>query len=857
MSGRLAWGVALLLVVATLGGIAGVYTVVQRFLYLGEDLQLESAHNTVWHLIQADKEALRLQSAVVGLLREPHLHTEAAEGLDSELARRVRALEVHLEVLRRGGSGGPDDHEAISGGTLNDFLALLKQTEAELEERPVSVGQLRRLDSELQALNGILQGLSLLTSERHDLRDSHLAESMRTNTEILVLIGGLVLTSFLGVIFSLAYLLRRADRRVAGAKSGQARIENALNTFAHGFAYFDADDRLLLYNDCYRYLLRIPIREGLTFEETLRMGIQEGVFADVGPDQETWIAEQLRLHRNPTGPLEVRLKDGRWILVDERRTGDGGRAGLRIDITRYKELLEESGRKANEKASYLSALGSVTQLPLELLGDTLAQLKSETPLATRGGAAIGSARTTCSLLSGLIEDSVMLSDPGVRQLALDIAEFDTAQLWRVPVSLLQAKAESRGVTLARRLEPSVPERLRGDLRRLTQVTLLLLDEAVTSCLCGEISMRLTVALPDVRSTAGLLLHAEIGCCALEGRSTLEQTSFSARPRLLVAERMLSAMGGRFELVSGKLIFEAPIRRALRPLPSPAQGFYAVGGDAAHQSFTGDLRMLVVEDERINRRLILAYLERMGIDAEAVGDGTTALARANESHFDLILMDISLPGLDGVRATQAIRSGNGICRDVPILALTANAKTEDIERCLAAGMNGHLAKPVDPARLAQAFRRWLKGAGDPEPGDRPQLEAVDEGPLDKSALDDLVAGAGGALASELIGDFLADLDGNLETLQHAAKEMDEKKLIKICHTIKGSAALFGASELSEIAAKIEEDATHLTRGEAFRLVSELSAARDRSRVAYADWQSLHAAGLHEIDREIGKDPEDSR
>jgi CheY-like chemotaxis protein/HPt (histidine-containing phosphotransfer) domain-containing protein len=137
--------------------------------------------------------------------------------------------------------------------------------------------------------------------------------------------------------------------------------------------------------------------------------------------------------------------------------------------------------------------------------------------------------------------------------------------------------------------------------------------------------------------------------------------------------------------------------------------------------TGGLRILVAEDNEQNRRLVLAILERAGIEAEVAHNGLEALNRLEEGRFDLVLMDCQMPVLDGFEATRRLRDDPRFA-DLPVIALTANAMAGDRERCLAAGMNDHVPKPIDVDALLAAIRRWTQAA---QPGYAvPHLPGVD-------------------------------------------------------------------------------------------------------------------------------------
>ncbi len=858
--GRTTSTLTLVLLIVTIAAIVAACIYARDLARTQDKMILEAENNPIWRILQAEDEARRLRQGIAGFLAVPAREIAIGDEARARLASRAGKLEQDLLALLEAGVGILAVEAIGRDSSVQDLFYSLEQFEAELDGRLLSPRFLRRLDAELQTVGGTLHGLSILVLERHKSEDLEHARTAAESVRSLVAVSLTGLLALLVLVALTILAFRRSERRAAEAALHWSKLENALNTLGHSFSYFDSRDRLQFHNDWYGNLEKLVLRRGMSFEEAVRNGIRAGIYAVPEGQEESWLAERVVAHRNPQGPLEVLLSDGRCMLVDERRTGDGGRAALGIDITEIKRSLESARRDAAQRSYDLQAFRGASQLPLALLNDTLDLLGAQNGQAS-ADVSFDTALESCLLLTAFIGDLVALSDPTPGPFRTEIAEFETARLWSLPIGLLEGKALSRGITLLHEADRDLPPRVRGDCRRISQVILLLLGEAISLNRGGTLSLTLSAALRRGPGATGLALECSLKRNGSEGvwlqawEGERSEPGRSCPPKIELARRLARAIGGdlRQDPELG-LVFEAPISRPLRPaLPGP----HDLGGSAAERftrRLVSDHRVLVVEDDRINRRLILAYLERMGVQAEAVGDGTAGLARANEGAFDLILMDLSMPVLDGFAATEAIRSGAGPCRNVPILALTANAKPEDVERCLSSGMNGHIAKPVDPARLAQTLRRWLTVSDSAKPVEIQVTGPDFDEPLNAAALDDLVAGAGGALASELIGDFLTDLDKNMEVLKEAVKARDSATMARICHTIKGSAGLFGASEVSDLAAQIEEEAKHLSRGEAFRLVSELAASFDRSRDAYGAWQSQHSTGLDAIGPESRDGPE---
>ena len=123
------------------------------------------------------------------------------------------------------------------------------------------------------------------------------------------------------------------------------------------------------------------------------------------------------------------------------------------------------------------------------------------------------------------------------------------------------------------------------------------------------------------------------------------------------------------------------------------------------------RILLAEDNTVNQMVAVRLLDKLGYSVDVVADGQEAIASVASISYDLVLMDCQMPEVDGYQATRAIRASSGFQRDIPIVALTANAMTDDREKCLAAGMNDYIAKPVRRDELQEVLERWLNGAPD--------------------------------------------------------------------------------------------------------------------------------------------------
>ena|SRR5579875_124904 len=237
------------------------------------------------------------------------------------------------------------------------------------------------------------------------------------------------------------------------------------------------------------------------------------------------------------------------------------------------------------------------------------------------------------------------------------------------------------------------------------------------------------------------------------------------------------------------------------------------------------RVLVAEDNAVNQRVVARLLERLGCAVDVVANGQEAVAAAARRPYDLILMDCQMPEMDGFAATAAIREREGATRHTPIVALTANALPSDRERCLAAGMDDYLPKPVRAEELAVVLRRWL---GTAEPAPAAPL-APNAPTLDPRALADLGAGAfgGGAeLVREIVTLFLRDAPRRLASLRQLAQQGEAAELRRVAHALKGESGYIGAQRLRALCEQLEAAAE--TGGALLPLLEQLEAEFQRVR-----------------------------
>jgi signal transduction histidine kinase/CheY-like chemotaxis protein len=380
--------------------------------------------------------------------------------------------------------------------------------------------------------------------------------------------------------------------------------------------------------------------------------------------------------------------------------------------------LEEASRRAEQanvaKAQFLATISHEIRTPMNgVLGTT--ELLLDTPLMASQRRLVENAHLSATALLTLIDDVLDLSRIQASKLAIHTSEFDLRALVRDAVDLMATTARDKPITLACTVSPQLPARVEGDPTRLRQVLVNLLHNAVKFTERGRIELEVIVL---GRTPGAVELRFEVrdtGIGIAEEQFDLVFDAFtqvdgsSSRRHggsglgLAIVKELAGLMGGRVGVGSRvdegstfwfELTLKALADRA--PTPTPHDDPRAVPS----------ARILLAEDDAVNQIVVAAMLKKMGCAVDVVADGDAARTAAARRHYDLIFMDCHMPGMDGFEATRRIRDDAGAPgAQTPIVALTADALAGDRERCLDAGMDDYMTKPVNAAQLAAAVQRW--------------------------------------------------------------------------------------------------------------------------------------------------------
>jgi PAS domain S-box-containing protein len=422
--------------------------------------------------------------------------------------------------------------------------------------------------------------------------------------------------------------------------------------------------------------------------------------------------------------LVAQRKDGVVFPVDISlsyvRTGHGLLAvGFIADLTerkRIEEALATARDQAIEasrlKSEFLATMSHEIRTPMNsILG--LADLLLESGLneeqAKLAGLVSGAGRALLGILNDILDNSKIEAG----KLQLELVDFNLRSEVDLVVTLLATKASEKDVDLLSNVDPSLPHHVRGDAGRLRQVLMNLLSNAVKFTQRGGVTLSVSVEGPglvrfEVQDT-GIGLSEEAKARLFlpfsQGDRSIARKYGGTGLGLAISAKLVELMGGTIGVRSveghgSTFWFVVPleaISKTAQRAPSDRPASLRVSGGAP--------RILLAEDNDVNSMIALKMLERMGYSADRAATGREVVEAVKHTSYQLVLMDCQMPEMDGFEATRIIRASEQSPR-LAIVAMTASVMEEDRNRCLAAGMDGFLSKPVDRRELGAVVERWL-------------------------------------------------------------------------------------------------------------------------------------------------------
>ncbi len=594
-------------------------------------------------------------------------------------------------------------------------------------------------------------------------------------------------------------------------------LRTTLETMDQGLIVVDAHGRIPFCNRRARELLELPAEVMNNYPHTddvYDYQVMQGEFTDV-PEE---LHPKLRpiAHRHASDIYERERPNGQILQVQTVPLGDGGVVRTFTDITARKReeraleeamMLAERTRRDAENASaakseFLASMSHEIRTPLNGIMGFAEVLADQTELTEQQQHYVDMIRGAGSALLTVVNDVLEFSRIEAGAIILESRAFPLGVLVEEAMAIVAHDARLKELALSCNYDRELPAWVSGDENRLRQILLNLLNNAVKFTRAGSVKLTVAKAGGDnrVRFTiedTGIGIpeakHDRLFRRFSQVDTSIGREFGGSGLGLAICERLITAMHGEIGFTSQEL--KGSTFWFAVDLP-PAQPIVAAASIATPGRRGQPARILVVDDLASNLEIVSSMLRAAGYQVETAKDGEAAIAAVIQSEFGLVLMDVQMPGLDGMAATRRIRRMEGSVADIPIVAMTAYAFAEQVEQFSAAGMNGHVGKPFRKKELLDIVEHYAGGAATKRPP--PPTQQHDEMLFDQTAFD----GVAELMPASSVARLLVTFQREIETPFDQKAAADRTELAKRTHRTAASAGFLGFATLSRLCKEIE-------------------------------------------------------
>ena len=638
-----------------------------------------------------------------------------------------------------------------------------------------------------------------------------------------------------GLEASYQELIQAHDRRQAQAQAALSESENnyrRLIANLPGCVYRCLPDRrntMLFLTDGIEALCGRSAAEFMSGQ----VGISDIVVPEDLAETERLILEAVAQKRSYELHYRIRHTDGRIVWAYGKGQGlydEDGKLqyfdGLILDDTEARQLTQElvqakehAELASRTKSEFLANMSHEIRTPMNgIIGMT--ELALATELTPQQREYLQLVKSSADSLVVIVNDILDVSKMEAGKLSIENVPISLHEVVKASVGPLAIRAQEKGLTLLVQSDPDVPDAVVADPVRLRQILVNLVGNAIKFTDKGQVSVRLQATRCTQKSCQQS--SCPQSCCQLQLSVQDTGIGISAEQQRLIFEAFsqadasttrrfggtglgLTICAGLARLMGGRIwVDSAPGQGSTfhvtftvelaDPVALIAAKPVALGLAASGQRVARPLKVLLAEDNVVNQKLAVSLLEHLGHTVEVVADGLLAVEQAAHDGYDLVLMDMQMPHMSGLDATRAIRlREQGGVRHLPIVAMTANAMAGDRERCMQAGMDGYISKPILVDRMVAEIERVMA------------LQTQASENLPDLDLPEALSRCGGdrALFQELFRVFLADCPQRLAELGTAIQRGDKRQLVAAAHHISGSTGSLSAKALHHLSRQLVE------------------------------------------------------
>ena len=508
-------------------------------------------------------------------------------------------------------------------------------------------------------------------------------------------------------------------------------LEATLENMGEGIFAFDPNRKLLIANENALRLVDLPPefrQPGASFDEGARFRAERGDFGD--GDVDSLLAERVAMFDAGKPVSQTRrFANGRTIDTRFNPMPGGGGVFVFRDVTELVDkqadltaALARAEKASRAKSEFLAMASHELRTPMNAIIGMAAMLReSDLKPAERRWASMIEAAGESLLM--IINDLLEFSSLDSGNVTFETAPFDAGDVAASMIAMARVFPQAAGLSIVADVDPAVPAALLGDRGRIRRILVNMLDNAVKHTAKGSVTLRVRAAPAGGAESVTLRMEVEdtgTGFPPSEASRLFEPFERGAsadRTRdpglglgLASSKRLVDLMGGTIGAESkpgfgSRFWFEIPVRVATPPSEAAATPPKACE--------RRPLKILAAEDIEANREVMGAMLQKLGHEAHFAEDGVQAVEAAEKDHYDVILMDIQMPNMDGLEATRAIRGLGGRFESLPIIAVSAYSLASDKDAAFAAGMSDFLTKPVRRSALDATLRAFTEKPGNPQ------------------------------------------------------------------------------------------------------------------------------------------------